>query len=99
MQGAEVGVFEQVDRVVLKDLLKQEDGFLRPAACTEGSMALQYCLTNTSCARNTFVGSQCVRAETMRLQENIDIQPKTRCATFPPGGLKQDGNGNHAHCL
>jgi hypothetical protein len=60
MQGAEVGVFKQVDRVVLEDLLKQDDGFLRPAACTEGSMTLQYCLTNTSCARNTFVGSQCV---------------------------------------
>jgi hypothetical protein len=60
MQGVEVGVFKQVDRVVLEDLLKQENGFLRPAACTEGSMTLQYCLTNTSCARSTFVDSQCV---------------------------------------
>jgi hypothetical protein len=30
--GAEVGVLEQVDRVVLSDLLQEEDGRFRPAA-------------------------------------------------------------------
>jgi hypothetical protein len=30
--GAEVGVLEQVDRVLLKDLLRNEDGRFRPVA-------------------------------------------------------------------
>jgi hypothetical protein len=59
VQGAEVCVFEQVYRVVLKDLLQEEDRFVRPIARKE-SIALQYFLANNSGVENTFVGCQCV---------------------------------------